>query len=166
MTLQVLRCFAGYLDVMRALHRAYLLEPAGSHGVWGLDDYHCLPFLWGAAQLAEHATIPPDAVNDEEVSSVCIATAGQRLFVSNGFSTSFPSFFFYHNSSRADSVPSLWRQFDMRAPFFQTVYCMTSLQLWCSLKGKVLQCMPSIAHSRVHICAYHVLAFNLIGDNV
>ncbi|KAL7473469.1 hypothetical protein ACHAXS_013960 [Conticribra weissflogii] len=46
-----LSLFHAYLEVTRGLQRDYMLEPAGSHGVWGLDDYHCVPFYLGACQM-------------------------------------------------------------------------------------------------------------------
>lgn len=59
----MLRVFKAYLRVMRRLQTVYMLEPAGSHGVWGLDDYHCLVFLWGSAQLISNQTIFPADIN-------------------------------------------------------------------------------------------------------
>ncbi|KAF7862035.1 hypothetical protein EAF04_007915 [Stromatinia cepivora] len=48
-----------YLRVIRRLILTYTLEPAGSHGVWGLDDHSFLPYIFGSSQYC------PAITNDE-----------------------------------------------------------------------------------------------------
>ncbi|KAI0816191.1 phosphotyrosyl phosphatase activator [Xylaria sp. FL0064] len=47
----VLGVFEPYLRVARRLILTYTLEPAGTHGVWGLDDHSFQSYIYGSAQL-------------------------------------------------------------------------------------------------------------------
>ncbi|KAI0899237.1 Phosphotyrosyl phosphatase activator [Annulohypoxylon nitens] len=52
----ILGVFEPYLRVVRRLILTYTLEPAGSHGVWGLDDHSFQPYIYGSAQLTRAIT--------------------------------------------------------------------------------------------------------------
>lgn len=55
-----------YYDLVIQIQDKYSLEPAGSHGSWGVDDYVALPFVLGSSQLIDHPILTPKSVVDQE----------------------------------------------------------------------------------------------------
>lgn len=48
---RVFNTLVRYFEVVRLFVTKFNLEAAGSHGIWGLDDYQFLPFLFGSSEL-------------------------------------------------------------------------------------------------------------------
>ncbi|XP_063700676.1 serine/threonine-protein phosphatase 2A activator-like [Culicoides brevitarsis] len=62
-----LKVFDLYLNFCRKLQVTYRMEPAGSHGVWSLDDFQFVPFIWGSAQFAINSPIEPVKFVEDKV---------------------------------------------------------------------------------------------------
>uniref|UniRef100_A0A2P2HYK7 Serine/threonine-protein phosphatase 2A activator n=1 Tax=Hirondellea gigas TaxID=1518452 RepID=A0A2P2HYK7_9CRUS len=61
------KVFKRYVELARELQATYKMEPAGSQGVWSLDDYQFVPFIWGSSQLIMNPKIAPEMFTSEKV---------------------------------------------------------------------------------------------------
>ena len=67
-----LKVFSAYMNLCRELQTVYRMEPAGSMGVWNLDDYQFVSFIWGAAQLSSEKPprVKPKAISDPDMAEM------------------------------------------------------------------------------------------------
>lgn len=97
-----------YLELVRWIQERYSLEPAGSHGVWGLDDHQFIPFLLGSAQLigkegedggilAPASIIQPRSFSSEQIRSEYLYPAA-LYHIQQVKTRSNPSLQFHHHS--------------------------------------------------------------------
>lgn len=79
----ILVVFHRYILLMRKLQSVYLLEPAGSRGVWGLDDYQFLPFLFGSAQFIDSDGLFPVLTNQILDRSTLDTYSSKSLYINS-----------------------------------------------------------------------------------
>jgi serine/threonine-protein phosphatase 2A activator len=80
----VLGVFQPYLNLIRQLIKIYTLEPAGSHGVWGLDDNSFLPYVFGSAQYCPAISETEETPTEGSVSNAPGASSVTKPTVVQG----------------------------------------------------------------------------------
>ena len=97
--------FSRYLELMELIQLTYWLEPAGSKGSWGLDDYQFLCFLWGSAQLIGHPDYPPSIVLNRE--AIAPLSSSFLYFQAVSFISKMKTGPFHEHSSLLHSIAQL-----------------------------------------------------------
>lgn len=74
-----------YFSIVRLLILKYKLEPAGSHGMGGLDDYQLLPFLFGSSQFCNIDGFVFSNIFSEKEKGMCCSKAVRFIHIDKTF---------------------------------------------------------------------------------
>ncbi|GJN90408.1 hypothetical protein Rhopal_003419-T1 [Rhodotorula paludigena] len=131
----VTRVFKEYIETVREVQRVFRLEPAGSKGVWGLDDHQHLVYLFGAAQLVGHLTLRPSSI-------LSLPTISPRA----------PSYLFLSSIAHIHSLKR--GPFNEHSPLLHQIattvptFAKVTKGLWEMYKVEVLGKVPVVQHCR------------------
>ncbi|KAI5191868.1 serine/threonine-protein phosphatase 2A activator [Nematocida sp. AWRm77] len=70
-----------YFSIVRMLLLKYRLEPAGSYGDFGIDDYQLLPFLFGTSQFCKRNDLVFSSLFEKQNSGLCFVKAVRFVYV-------------------------------------------------------------------------------------
>ncbi|BGP17847.1 Serine/threonine-protein phosphatase 2A activator 1 [Rhodosporidiobolus nylandii] len=132
----VTRAFVAYVEAVREAQRVFKLEPAGSKGVWGLDDHLHLVYLFGASQLIDHPRLRPAALL--QPTSLTPPLCSSYLFLSSLAHIRVLKTGPFHEHS------PLLHQILSTVPTWQKV----TKGLWEMYKAEVLGKLPVVQHMR------------------
>lgn len=74
-----------YFSIVRLLILKYKLEPAGSHGMGGLDDFQLLPFLFGSSQFCRRESFEFSFLFSEAERGLCYSKALRFIHMDKAF---------------------------------------------------------------------------------
>ena len=127
--------------------RKYNLEPAGSHGVWGLDDYCFLPYIFGSAQLRNVQSYPTPSMTSDKA-QVDRLKADNLYFAAVGFIFEVKKGpFFEHSPTLSDiSAVRSWIKVNQVGRVHLYRRGLQSKGLGKMYRGEVLTKFPVVQH--------------------
>ncbi|CUG92490.1 protein phosphatase regulatory subunit B, putative [Bodo saltans] len=143
----ILCIFWQYVDFMRLIQLHYKLEPAGSHGVWGLDDYHHLSFIFGASQLAG-----ADAVTDANPTAIL----PKHITEENHVAAQRDEYLYFSNIG--------WIRDNKKGPFHEhssILYNISGIDEWSRIAGGLIRMFEAEVLSK-----YNVVQHLLFGAHL
>ena len=123
--------------------------------MWGLDDYQCLPFMWGSSQLCNHASFTPNSIHREAVlreASPDYLYFAAISFIRQACSQACRSK--GHGRSCATGIQNRQGSNDFRAAQRQHLSCCLDpvMVAACGVRGHASSACWHVIHARAAIC--------------
>ncbi|RKF55731.1 Serine/threonine-protein phosphatase 2A activator 1 [Erysiphe neolycopersici] len=169
-----------YLQVIRRLILTYNLEPAGSHGVWGLDDHSFLPYILGSSQycpaIDDKDPMPvegshPDAPKPSNISNKTVVDKERKInffFGAIGFIFDVKTGPFWEHSPMLFDISGVragWGKINKGMIKMYNVEVLSKLPVSCAALSIWIIIQLGASFRKKRCCHFHSAVENLISLN-